>query len=158
MRPPQSVIAITAILGAALIPATSQAAPKVVNGCTITQNTKCRDAVMHHRDLHGAVLHHADLRRADLRHADLHGADLRYADLHGADLRHADLSGAKLKGAKFAPIARKAARGDKASNQSCAPNCQSATPYYANLTGANLTSVTWEDTTCPNGSFTNTGC
>ena len=148
MRPPQSVIAITAILGAALIPATSQAAPKVVNGCTITQNTKCRDAVMHHRDLHGAVLHHADLRRADLRHADLHGADLRYADL----------SGAKLKGAKFAPSGRKAARGDKASNQSCAPNCQSATPYYANLTGANLTSVTWEDTTCPNGLFTSTGC
>jgi len=125
-----------------------QAAPKVVNGYTIKQHTTCRDAVMHHRDLHGAVLHHADLRRADLRHADLHGADLRYADL----------SGAKLKGAKFAPSGRKAARGDKASNQSCAPNCQSATPYYANLTGANLTSVTWEDTTCPNGSFTNTGC
>ena len=61
---------------------------------------------------------------------------------------------------------------------SCFPNCQGANLYRANLTNANLTNANlfranlgganltgailsgakWANTTCPNGTVTNTGC
>ena len=190
-----------------------------VNGkkrtCTLTRGAKCVGA-----KLRGKVKYHGDLRkanfrRADLRFADLRGANLQGADLRSANLKYADLRGANLKGAKFqyaAPVSgKKAKRGNQ--TPSCAPNCEGAILYdanlsyanlsYANLNRANLTAANlshanltgaelvssdlwganlsyanlswanlsgaflkaatltgayWSNTTCPQGTKTNTGC
>ena len=135
-----------------------------VNGkkrtCTLTRGAKCVGAQLRGKVKHHGDLRNANLRRADLRFADLRGANLQGADLRSANLKYADLRGANLKGAKFryaAPVhGKKAKRGN--STPSCAPNCQGANLTDANLTGANLIGVFWSNTTCPNGTVTNTGC
>ena len=58
-------------------------------------------------------------------------ADLKGANLKGANLAGADLTGADLTGANL---------------------------FNAILAGAVLTGVTWSNTTCPDGSITNTTC
>jgi uncharacterized protein YjbI with pentapeptide repeats len=87
-------------------------------------------------DLYGANLRGASLVRVNLGYAELAQADLRGADLTGAKMWSTDLLNADLTGANLT---------------------------YANLAGANtyftdFSGVTWNATTCPNGTVTNTGC
>jgi hypothetical protein len=65
----------------------------------------------------------------DLQRANLSGADLTGADLMGAHLDYANLTGASLTGA----------------------NLMGAILSNATLTGATLTGVIWGNTTCPDG-------
>jgi len=83
-----------------------------------------------------ANLRGADLRGADLRGANLRRADLRRADLTGAYLSEADLSGADLRGADLSGAHRSG-------------------PF---LSGANLSGAKFNDTICPDGKETDTGC
>ena len=78
----------------------------------------------------------ADLRGANFTGANLAGADLTYAYLTAANLSYANLAGADLSSA----------------------NLMSADLTYANLASANFTYAIWNNTTCPNGTVTNTGC
>ena len=82
-------------------------------------------------NLMNAWLTDAILRDANLHLANLTGAYLTKANLNGASLTFANLTGASLISADLSG---------------------------ANLTGANLWRVEWYDTTCPNGTVTNTGC
>ena len=84
----------------------------------------------------GAHLWSAQLTGADLKGTTLTNAQLKYANLSGADMAGVDLTGAFL---KFA-------------------NLSGADLSGAILTDANLTRVTWSNTTCPDGTVTNTGC
>jgi hypothetical protein len=90
-------------------------------------------------DKAGADLSDATLTGADLTRADLTRADLTRADLSGVDLSSANLSGANLSGAWLFDAYM---TGTDLSG--------------ANLTGATgvphvMAAVTWNDTTCPDG-------
>ena len=103
-------------------------------------------------NLAGVTLSGADLSGADLSGQDLSARDLSWviftgANLNGvkrfmnSDLSYANLSGLDLSG-KFFNYA----------------NFTSTNLAGADLTGANLSNVIWDNTTCPDGSKTNTGC
>ena len=79
--------------------------------------------------------------KTECKNADLEGAKLNKANLKGAKLQNVQLSKAKLKGANLKGA-----------------NLKDADLTGANLTKANLTGVIWSNTTCPDGSVTNTGC
>ena len=133
---------------------------------------------------HGAKLHHADFRQADLRGARFHGAKLRGADFSGARLKGAhfgppkttrkgvnqaqpapscnpNCQGAFLLGANFTDANLQGANFTYAylayANLTGA-NLTRADLTSANLFDANLTSAIWNNTTCPYGPRTNTGC
>lgn len=130
----------------------------------------------------GANLTGADLSGADLTGASLNGAALRgarglaTATLTGTDFVRADLSGVDLSGAKlsngFLTDANLAGANLSQANMTNAhlvgaslalANLTDADLSYANLAGADLrrtilTGVRWQDTTCPNGKETSTGC
>jgi uncharacterized protein YjbI with pentapeptide repeats len=94
----------------------------------------------------GANLFGADLTDANLSYANLSYANLRMADLFYADLSHANLTGAYLSYANLSYA-----------------NLSYANLYWANLTGADLTGADltgayWSNTSCPDGTVTNTGC
>jgi len=144
-----------------------------------------RWTVEHHGNLRKAKFTSADLRGADFRGADLRGADFRGAKLRHADLRGANLKGARLDVVKRAG---KGANGVGVPGPYCLPNCQGADFSGANfsganlsganlsganlsganlsfanlssaiLDGANLSTAVWSNTTCPDGTVTNTGC
>jgi FG-GAP-like repeat/Pentapeptide repeats (8 copies)/HYR domain len=76
-----------------------------------------------------AVASNANLKAADLKDANLSGADLSQANLAGAILSGANLTGANLSGTTLAG---------------------------ANMTGATVTGVIWLQTTCPDGTTSNT--
>ena len=78
---------------------------------------------------------HMDLRDAMLFNANLTDANLTDADLYNAILRGANLSNADLTNANLA----------------------SADLTNADLTNANLIAVSWNDTTCPDGTNSNDG-
>ena len=82
-------------------------------------------------NLMNAWLTDAILRDANLHLANLTGAYLTKANLNGASLTFANLTGASLISADLSG---------------------------ANLTGATFSRNTWNNTTCPNGTVTNTGC
>lgn len=92
-------------------------------------------------DLTGAIFSGANLERAllmgvKLSKADLTGANMKRAALNSADLTEANLAGATLYWTNL---------GD-------------ANLTGANLVGADLKGAIWRNTTCPDGSKTNTGC
>ena len=94
----------------------------------------------------GADLYDANLVGANLSGANLTGANLYYASVSGATLVRTNLSYANL-----------IAAGLTRANLYHA-NLTNANLTDANLTGANLIGVFWSNTTCPNGTVTNTGC
>jgi len=77
--------------------------------------------------------------------ADLSGADLTNANFSMAEIDNTNFSGANLTGATFINT-----------------EMNHVNFSNANLTGANLAgsalAITWSNTTCPDGSITNTGC
>ena len=87
-------------------------------------------------DFQAANLTNANLTRVSGEGLTLMQANLTNANLTSADLEHARLNGADLTGA----------------------NLTGADLWSADLTGAILTGVTWSQTTCPDGTVTNTGC
>ena len=104
----------------------------------------------------GADLSYAYLSDARLANADLAGANLSYANLSGALLVNAKLTSASL---NFADLAG----ASLISANLTGANLTVANLYVANLDGANLTAadltgVIWNNTTCPSGTVTNTGC
>jgi hypothetical protein len=94
------------------------------------KNTPLASAYLVGATMTGSNLNKGDLEGALLVNADLSGANLNQADLSGALLNGANLSGANLNGADLT----------------------SANLTGANLTGANLANVVWSNTTCPDGS------
>jgi uncharacterized protein YjbI with pentapeptide repeats len=137
----------TASLAAAVValaaPAVGHSAPRVINGCVITQAAKCVRANLAGADLRGADLRSANLRTVNLRGADLRGArlsgaNLRKANLTGADLRGADFRGASLQGARLVKV--RAGATKRRPNALDAAYCGTTTPTGANFSNANLTS------------------
>ena len=93
----------------------------------------------------------ARLTRSDLSDANLVGANLGSAAMDGVSARSANLTGANLTGATLV-------NADLAS-----ANLTDANLARANLTGAAIngivdSGVNWDETTCPNGSKSSTGC
>jgi len=100
----------------------------------------------------GADLTRAQLGFADLPGGDLTGADLSYADLSNANLTNANLTGANLTGAdlSFANLTR----ANLTRANFIRPNFTST----ISTTAADLSTAVWNNTTCPNGTVTSTGC
>jgi hypothetical protein len=89
--------------------------------------------------LANAYLVGATMTGSNLNKGDLSGALLVIADLSGANLNNADLSGALLNGANLTGANLHGA------------GLTGANLTGATLTGANLTGVVWSNTTCPDG-------
>jgi uncharacterized protein YjbI with pentapeptide repeats len=96
----------------------------------------CVGADLTYAYLGGADFTDAYLSYAYLIHANLTNANLTNAYLTGANLYDANLTGANLTNA----------------------NLVYANLFRADLGAAGLDGVTWESTTCPDGTVTNTGC
>jgi hypothetical protein len=92
------------------------------------------------KSLANADLAGASMQGANLNGTDLTGAILTNANLAGANLNNANLAGALLNGADLA-----GANLDKA-------NLTDANLGGADVKGANLNHATWSNTTCPDGS------
>jgi len=84
-------------------------------------------------ELQGANLQRGTYANANFGGADLQGANLQGDNLSGATLTNADLNGANLQGA----------------------NLTGASLAGASVTGANLQTITWSNTTCPDGTNSN---
>ena len=111
--------------------------------------------------LRGASLERANLNVANLTRANLRGANLRYANLGAASLIGATLRLARLYGASLPGAGLKGAdlRGaDLRDAWLFDADLTRADLTGANLTGADLRGATWRNTTCPDGTVTNTGC
>ena len=93
----------------------------------------------------------AQLVSADFSGADLTGAYFWYANLMGANFTGTNLTRAHLGGAFLG-------WANLTSANLTSANLTGAFLNYATLAGANLTNVIWSNTTCPNGTVTNTGC
>ena len=120
----------------------------------------------------GADLTRADLAGADLTKLDLTGVDLWTTNQDGADLTRSNLtnilSGPKpgIKGIPTLPSEWKLISGflfGPGTNllMEILPDGLDLTGVNltdVNLTGTDLTGVTWSNTTCPDGTVTNTGC
>ena len=110
-------------------------------------------------DLAGASLPGADLNGSNLQGASLQGADLAGAILRGANgqsanftdvnLAGADLSGSNLNSANFTGANLADADFNGANLQNA--NFTDANLTGAITTGANLQGATWSNTTCPDG-------
>jgi hypothetical protein len=100
----------------------------ILAGADLSSGTDLSNANLNMADLSGASLSFANLSFANLSRANLNRADLTGANLTGANLNQADLTGANLTGANLTG---------------------------ANLTNAKLDGVTWNNTTCPDGTNSN---
>lgn len=125
------------------------------------------DASLSGTYLVGAYFSRADLTRTDISNSSLQGATFAEAVMVDANLTgvvastnrgyqqtifdKADLTGADLTGARLARAMFYRANLTEA-------DLTRADLTDASLYRAVLTGVTWKDTTCPNGSKTNTGC
>ena len=90
-------------------------------------------------NLGDAILRHAILSNTNLSDANLSNANLTGANLYGANLTGADLTGANLEDAAL-----------------YLANLTGADLTGANLTGAPVTNAIWDNTTCPDGSNSDT--
>ena len=107
----------------------------------------------------GADLKGANLAGADLAGAHLNNANLSFADLTNADLTLADLASTNMTGANLsrAGLANADLTDANLTNADLTgANLFHANLFGADLGGANLTGVTWNTTTCPNGSVAGT--
>ena len=113
-------------------------------------------------DLSEANLRGADLIKANISEANLGGADLSKANLSGGNLRGADLSGANfwkanLSGANLSVPYLSGASLSEVIDLMTFPR-RGANLRGADLTGANLSGAIFENTICPDGKKTDTGC
>ena len=111
-------------------------------------------------NLDGADLSGAELSGFELSGADLAKVDLTNANLKDADLNSAYLAGANLTGANLTNVNLRFAKLYNYNPQSNQPlevvNLTNANLKGADLTGADLTRAIWSNTTCPNGTKSNT--
>jgi uncharacterized protein YjbI with pentapeptide repeats len=105
----------------------------------------------------GADLTRAQLGFADLPGGDLTGADLSYADLSNANLTNAILSNANLTGAILSNANLTGADLSFA-NLTRANFIRPTFTSMISTTAADLSTAVWNNTTCPDGTVTNTGC
>jgi uncharacterized protein YjbI with pentapeptide repeats len=117
--------------------------------------------------LHSARLIGANLTGADLSGAFLDGANLKGANLNGANLSSANLSDTHLEGANLTGANLTGANLTAANLQGAflfRTHFDGADLDGANLKGAHdvgeatFTGARFQNTTCPNGKITNTGC
>lgn len=101
-------------------------------GCNL-RGLSLTDASLPEADLAGSNLAGVDFSGANLTDANLSGTNLTKANLQGADLAGADLAGSNLAGARL----------------------QDANLTGADLSGANLRLAVWGNTTCPDGTNSN---
>ena len=114
-------------------------------------------------DLSGANLIRADLNNTNLSFVILDGADLSYADLSKTQLQQinltdADLTNTDLRGAYLSYVYLISANLANTDLRGAYLSYVDLT--YANLTGANLSfttldNITWDYTTCPDGTNSN---
>ncbi len=122
-------------------------------GATLT-HANFTGATLKYADFSGAHLNQANftgaiLTHADFTHADLSGAILSGALLYGAILSGAHLNGADLSGATLIDA-------DLSGADLSGADLTNATLLGAtNGHSANITGVTWKNTTCPDGSNSN---
>jgi hypothetical protein len=121
-------VQIITVFRAPVVPAPTTGGPDL-SGQNL-KDTPLANAYLVGATMTGSNLNKGDLSGALLVNADLSGANLNGADLSGALLNGANLSGANLHGADLT----------------------GANLTGANLSGANLTGVVWSNTTCPDGS------
>jgi uncharacterized protein YjbI with pentapeptide repeats len=159
------VLAALVALALSLSGAGTVRADMVINGCTILSNptpdhvTVCPNVNLSGTDLSGADLGGADLSGASLAGMNLSdmvliGITLSNADLTGANLARANLFGAHLEAANLAGT-------DLTQANLYATRLTGANLTGANLTGANTASalvegVQWQNTTCPDGTNSDT--
>jgi hypothetical protein len=101
----------------------------------------------------------ANLEDAVLAGVDLAGVDLAYADVTGADLAGADLAGGDLQTAELAQT--DLANSDLENADMNGTDLVGATLDGAAVTGATFVDAEWYDTTCPDGTNSNShdyGC
>ena len=118
----------------------------------------CESEIIDGNPLEGADLRGGNFRGARWQGARLRGANLAGADLTGADLspRHGYVGYWHGPGNPYSdeetPVP---AAGDLPPTPS---DLSGANLKGARLTDANLDGVIWSNTTCPNGTMTDTGC
>ena len=115
-------------------------------------------AVLSYLDLEGTDLQDADLVYALMKGARLNEAKLTEANLAYADLRFASLRGANLTDADLTNTALTLANltdADLTRADLALADLDETNLTRANLTDANLTGVTWHNTTCPDGTYSN---
>ncbi|MCW1957233.1 MAG: pentapeptide repeat-containing protein [Mycobacterium sp.] len=112
-----------------------------LTGTTLTGVRGMATATLTYVDFHNAKLGGTDLSGADLSNTFLINADLSRANLTDANLTSAYLDGAYLVRANLTGA-----------------NLSHAEFTGADIRRANLTGAHWQDTTCPDGSKTDTGC
>jgi phospholipase C len=103
------------------------------------QGSNLRNAFLPNADLHGS-----NLQGVNLSNSDLHGDNLQAAILQGANLQRDDLTGVNLSGAILQGTNM---QGDDLTNSNLTG---------AKLQGANVNKVIWSNTTCPDGTNSNT--
>ena len=131
------VVAIIAILADIAVPNFLEAQIRAQLAHTATGMrtvANAQEAYLSEAELAGANLEQANRAAANLERANLEGANLRGANLAGADLSGANLSFADLSFAQVIGI-----------------DLTNADLTNANLILAQLTSVIWNNTTCPDG-------
>lgn len=125
-----------------------------------------RGVDLNRQDLTGVNFSHANLTGAMLFNVNLTGDDLTSATLSKANLYQAILTDANLSGAVVEGT--RLARANLTNANLTNTDLYVAMMNFSNLTGANLTGAdlqgaslvgaVWSNTTCPDGSTTNTGC
>ena len=134
-----------------------------LRGANLT-GTHFTSANLDHADLRGANVTGTDLRGADMGFANLHGVyltsggpgmNLTGANLSQANLSYADLTYANLTFADYAT----GYVGTRLNNTDLShANLSYANFYLTSLLTADFAGATWYQTTCPNGTVTDTGC
>ena len=106
-------------------------------------------------DLFGANLRDANLTTASLAGANLTGASLINANLTGSNLMMANLTASNLLAANLSGANVSGANLTSASLNTT--NLTNANLVFANVSAATFYAI-WGNTTCPDGTVTNTGC
>jgi Bacterial Ig-like domain (group 3)/Pentapeptide repeats (8 copies)/Domain of unknown function DUF11 len=132
---------LTAAYGgsAFFLPSTSPPLGQTVTKCSKLPGCNLNGADLTNAQLAGANFKGATLKNAMLAGANLVGAILAGTNLNGADLGGANLSGADLTGANLQDA-----------------NLTDATLTGALAKGANFNGAVWSNTTCPDGTNSNT--
>jgi len=124
-----------------------------LTGCNLA-GAQLSGANLFRANLSGSNLKEATLAGANLISANVAGANLKASNLAGGNLLGADLSGANLKGATLQAANVVGANMSGANLKDA--NATGASLAGVNLAGANVKDVTWTNTTCPDGTLSDT--
>jgi uncharacterized protein YjbI with pentapeptide repeats len=131
------------------------------NTRTRLSGTNFTGANLSGKNLSGYDLTGTTLTNTNLAGANLAGADFTDADLTGADFSNADLELTNLTAANATKVNFTKARlidAMLAKTDLSGANLSGAVLTGANLITATLTNVAWDDTACPRGGTSSTGC